>query len=115
LFTQYTETGNKHMRLTITWLLVIMIASMLVGTALAECAAMAMPCCSQHRSTNCHEICATPAANISNATTPSPAEQEHSGALSVFLLSQHVLDVQPEFHFAPSSNNLLIRIHLLLI
>src|SRR5690242_2130841 len=61
---------EEHMRQKITVLLVLVISSMLVGVAIAECAAMTMPCCSQHRPTNCHQICATPTGNISSAGTP---------------------------------------------
>jgi hypothetical protein len=39
-----------------TWLLVLVIGSMLVATGFAERAAMNMPCCSEHRCTNCHAI-----------------------------------------------------------
>jgi hypothetical protein len=104
------------MRLTITWLLVILIAAMLVGTALAECAAMAMPCCSQHRSTNCYEICATPTGNVSSAAAP-----QFAGEFQTIATVSSVVPV-PQFpvahvqlNFAPSAENLLRRIHLLLI
>ena len=76
---------------------------------------MAMPCCSQHQSTECHEICAAPAGNI-NATLPQlTGELQTVATISpVVLLPQrsavHVLPC-----FAPSTENLLTRIHVLLI
>jgi len=53
-----------------TWLLVLVIGSMLVATGFAERAAMNMPCCSEHRSTNCRAIRATPTGNTNSATVP---------------------------------------------
>jgi hypothetical protein len=104
------------MRPTITWLLVLVIGSMLVGTAFAECAAMAMPCCSQHRGANCHEICAGPTGNINTAAVPDFAAnfQAISTITPVAPVPRLIAPrIQP--NFTPSSGNLLRRIHVLLI
>jgi hypothetical protein len=104
------------MRLTITWLLVLVIGSMIVGTAFAECAAMNMPCCSEHRSTNCHEICATPTGNINSATVPQfSSEIQAVATLCPTLPVPHLVARQIQPSLAASSENLLRRIHVLLI
>ncbi|PWU11317.1 MAG: hypothetical protein C5B51_02930 [Terriglobia bacterium] len=104
------------MRPTFTCLLVIVIASLLVGNAYAECVAMNMPCCAQHSSTNCHEICVAPTGNVSNATGP-----QFAGVLQPVATIRQVLPIlrviaahiQPTF--ALSAENLLLRIHVLLL
>ena len=104
------------MRPVVTVLLVLMIGSMLVGTAVAECAAMNMPCCAQHHSTACHEVCAAPTGNGSNATVPQLASdlQPAVTVLPVLPAPPRVAaHVQPTF--TPSAENLLMRIHVLLI
>jgi hypothetical protein len=104
------------MRALATWLLVLVIVSMLLGTALAECAAMAMPCCSQHRTTNCHEICATPTGNISSATMPQFAGEIQAVATVTSVVPvPHLIATHIQPTFAPSTENLLTRIHVLLI
>jgi hypothetical protein len=104
------------MRPTITWLLVLVIASMLVGTALADCAAIAMPCCSQHPSTNCHEICATPTGNISSAAVPQFAgEFQTVATVSSVIPVPRFLTAHVQLALVPSTENLLTRIHVLLI
>ena len=104
------------MRQIITVLLVLVISSMLVGVAIAECAAMTMPCCSQHRPTNCHQICATPTGNISSAGTPQfSGEIQAVAAVSPALSAPDFVAQQVRPLFAPSSQNLLSRIHVLRI
>ena len=103
------------MRPAITWLLALVIVSMLVGTAYAECAAMAMPCCRQHQSTTCHEICAAPAANLGNTGVPAGDGLETTATIDrVFLVLNSAPSPIP-FLPAPSTENLLERIHLLQI
>jgi hypothetical protein len=104
------------MRPLVTWLLVFVIGSMLVGTAFAECAAMNMPCCAQHQSTTCQEICAAPTGNINNAAV-SQLTGELQGVSTVppMFPLQHVSAAQIQSTFARSSENLLTRIHVLLI
>src|SRR5579872_4867746 len=104
------------MRPKITLLLVLVMASMLVGTAFAECVAMNMPCCAQHHSTSCHELCATPTANISSATVPQVTVDFQAIATIVSVLpTRHPIAVHIQPAFAPSSENLLARIHVLLL
>ena len=108
--------GGGHMRLTVIWLLVLVIGSMLVGTAFAECVAMNMPCCSQHRSSNCHEICATPTGNISNATVPPPSgDLDAAATLEPMVAAPSVISIHVRPAFAPSAESLLTRIHVLQI
>jgi len=110
------SSPKEHMRPTITWLLVLVIGSMLVSTAFAECAAMNMPCCSEHRSTNCHEICAPPTGNISSATVPQfSSEIQAVATLNPTLSIPHLVARQIQPSLATSSENLLLRIHVLLI
>ena len=104
------------MRPTITCLLVLVIASMLTGTAFAECAAMNMPCCAQHYSTTCHQICAAPAGNVNTAAGP-----ELTGDLQAVATVRPVLPI-PDFipaklqsTSARSAENLLMRIQVLLL
>ena len=105
------------MRPTITWMLVLVIASMLIGTALAECAAMNMPCCAQHHNTTCHEICGGPPGNISSAPVPQVAGDLEAVVATARPVTPApyvvVVHVQPAF--APLAENLLMRIHVLLI
>jgi hypothetical protein len=104
------------MRPTVTWLLVLVIGSMLVGTAFAECAAMSMPCCSQHHGPNCHEICAPSDGNRNSATVPqSSGEIQAVAALSPVLPVPHIVAPRIGSYFVPSSENLLKLIHVLLI
>ena len=99
-----------------TWLPVLVLGSMLVGTALAECAAMNMPCCSQHPSTNCHEICATPTGNTDNAIVPQfSSEIQAVATLCPTLSVPHPAARKIQPSLAPPSENLLRRIHVLLI
>jgi hypothetical protein len=103
------------MRSLITSLLVLVIGSMLVGTAFAECAAMDIPCCAQHHNSTCHEICAAPTGNINNATVPQITNDVQGASIVPPVLPpQHVIArIQPRF--ARSSEKLLTRIHVLLI
>ena len=104
------------MRPTITCLLVLVIASMLVGTALAECVAMNMPCCAQHHSATCHEICAAPIANVNNAMVPQFAgDSQALPTVRPLLPIPQVVTAHIEPSFAPSAGNLLMRIHILLL
>ena len=109
-------TVDEHMRPAVTVLLVLMIGSMLVGTAVAECAAMNMLCCAQHHRTACHEICAAPASNVGNATLPQLASDLQSAVTVLPALPappRVAAYVQPTF--TPSAEDLLMRIHVLLI
>jgi hypothetical protein len=104
------------MRPTITWLLVLVIGSMLVGTAFAECVAMNMPCCAQHRSTNCHEICAAPTGNINNGIMPQLAgDLEAVAIVHPIVVVPHLIATRVQPAFSQSAENLLRRIHVLLI
>jgi hypothetical protein len=104
------------MRPTITWLLVLVIGSMLVGTAFADCVAMTMPCCAQHRNRTCHDICATPTGNISNATVPQVVDDFQAvAAIRPVVPVPQFHPLQIRYEFAPSSENLLTRIHVLLL
>ena len=104
------------MRPTVTWLLVLVIGSMLVGTAFAECVAMNMPCCAQHRSTTCHEICAAPAGNVNSAAVPQLAGDFQAVAtIPRVLPAPHIIATHVQSMFVPSAENLLMRIHVLLI
>ena len=104
------------MRPTITCLLVLVIASMLIGTAFAECATMNMPCCAQHHNTTCHEICA-PTGNISNATMPQVAGDFEAIVPATWpvLPVPHVVAAYMQPAFVALAENLLTRIHVLLI
>lgn len=104
------------MRPAITWLLVLVIGSLLAGTAFAECVAMNMPCCAQHRSTTCHEICATPTASMNNATVPQVAgETQVTATIAPVVPTPHFISHPIRYEFAPPSESLLARIHVLLI
>jgi hypothetical protein len=104
------------MRPTITCLLVLVIASMLVGTAFAECVAMNMPCCAQHQSPNCHEICAAPIGNVNNATAPQFAYDLRTVAtVRPVLAIPQIVPTKLQPTFAPSAENLLMRIQVLLL
>lgn len=103
------------MRRTITWLLALLIVSMLVGTAFAECAAMAMPCCRQHQSTTCQEICAAPAANLGNTVLPAGEGLATIATISPVFSPLNSAPSPIPFLPAPSTENLLERIHLLQI
>jgi len=101
------------MRRTITWLLILVIASMLVGTALAECAAL-MPCCSQNP-TNCDEICAAPTSNTNAALVPQvPGDIQVTPTVGFIVPAPHSVAPQIRRDFASSSEDLLRRIHVLL-
>ena len=98
-----------------TWLLVLVIGSMLVAIGFAGCAAMKMPCCSE-RSTNCRAIRATPTGNANSATVPQfSSEIQAFATLCPALSVPHLAAPQIRPYFAPSSENLLRRIHVLLI
>ena len=98
-----------------TWLLVLVIGSMLVATGFAECAAMNMPCCSE-RSTNCRAIRATPTGNTNSATVPQfSSEIQAVATLCPTLPVPHLVARQIQPSLAASSENLLRRIHVLLI
>ena len=104
------------MRSTITCLLVLVIASMLAGTAFAECAAMNMPCCAQHQSTTCHEICASPTRNVNSATVlPFAGGLQALATVRPVLAIPQAITAHIEPMFAPSAENLLMRIHVLLL
>jgi hypothetical protein len=104
------------MRPTITWLLVLLVGSMLVGTAFAECAAMNMPCCAQHHSTTCHETCAAPSGNITNGTVPQVSADIQAVATAVPpVLTPPLSSHSIRYEFAPTSDNLLTCIHVLLL
>ena len=105
------------MRPTITCLLVLVIASMLIGTAFAECATMNMPCCAQHHNTTCHEICAAPTGNISDATVPQVAGDFEAVVATTrpVLPVPYVVAVYIQSTFVALAENLLTRIHVLLI
>lgn len=104
------------MRPTITWLVVLAIASMLVGTAYAECVAMNMPCCSQHHSTTCHEVCAAPTGNIAGATVPQFFDDlQVVATVSPVIPAPHFVTSEIRYEFAPPAENLLTRIHVLLL
>ena len=103
------------MRPILTWLLVLLMASMLVGAALADCAALPMPCCSQHRNANCHEMCSAPLGSPSNVAMPQVAAefQTVSTGTPVAFAPRSPVHALPAF--IPSTENLLTRIHVLLI
>lgn len=104
------------MRLTITWSLVLVIGSMLVGSAFAECVAMNMPCCSQYLSSNCHQICATPTANINSATATQPANDlEAVATVEPLVAVPPLIAIHVPPAIALSAESLLTRIHVLLI
>lgn len=104
------------MRPTITCLLVLVIGSMLVGTAFAECAAMAMPCCSQQGGANCHEICAAPTGNLNAAAVPEFAANFQAVSTTTLVVPvPPLIAARIQSTFTPSSENLLRRIHVLLI
>lgn len=104
------------MRPRITLLLLLVMVSMLVGTAFAECAAMNMPCCALHHNTNCHEICAAPAGNIGSATVPQFAGDFQAVATVRPVVPVSRASVLPiRYEFAGSTECLLMRIHVLLI
>ena len=91
-----------------TWLLVLVIGSMLVATGFAEPAAMNMPCCSEHRSTNCHAIRATPTGNTNSATVPQfLSEIQAFATLYPALSVLHLAARQIQPSLAPSSEDLL--------
>lgn len=91
-----------------TWLLVLVIGSMLVATGFAERAAMNMPCCSEHRSTNCHAIRATPTGNTNSATVPQfLSEIQAFATLYPALSVPHLAARQIQPSLAPSSEDLL--------
>jgi hypothetical protein len=103
------------MRARITWLLVLAIGSMLITTALAECAAITMPCCSQHGAA-CDQICAAPDSNP-NAAVVSQVSGEIQAFATVTFVPPPPRSISPQIRstYAPSSENLLARIHVLLI
>jgi hypothetical protein len=101
------------MRPPIKWRLALVIASMLVGTALADCVAMAMPCCSQHPSTNCREICSTPTGVINSTTVPQLVVEFQTVAIVSSVVPVQLLATHIQPAFAPSTENLLTRIHVL--
>jgi hypothetical protein len=106
----------EPMRLTITRLMILVIGLMLVGTVLAECANISMPCCAQEHSTNCHEICAIPTADVNGVTAPQFAgHMQMIVTLRPVLPAAHVIPTHINPTSAPSAQNLLMRIHVLLI
>ena len=104
------------MRPTITVLLVLLVSSMLATSAFAECAAMNMPCCAQHHNTNCHEICVAPTANISTATAPEiPVGIQPSTTMPTAPFIPQFTSPRLGYESAPPVENLLARIHVLLL
>lgn len=107
---------GRRMKPTITVLLVLVIGSMLVGTAFAECAAMNMPCCAQHHNTTCHEICAAPTGNINRAAVPQlPIDLQSVVTARPVLPVPRIIAAHIQPTFKPSAEDLLMRIHVLLI
>ena len=104
------------MRPSITVLLVLVIGSMLVGTAFAECVAMNMPCCARHAGVNCHEVCAPPTGNVNSATLPQTgADSPAVLIVRPILPVTRVVTGHIPLPGVPSAENLLMRLHVLLI
>jgi hypothetical protein len=104
------------MKPTIRCVLVLLIGSILIGTAFAECVRMNMPCCFQHASNKCHEICTTPTANVSSPPATDFSVTAHTATAVVLTLpAPRVISGQITREFAVPSENLLTRIHVLQI
>ena len=108
------------MRGLITWFLILGIGSMLIGTALADCAALAnMSCCpgSGNAPSGCG-LCAAPSFNtnavVREETALFVADVPHIATVGGLVLTLHS-PLRSASAWLPPSNQLFKRIHVFLI
>src|SRR5689334_19676147 len=105
------------MRRSITRVLILMVASLLVGNAVAGCAMMSMPCCAHHQQTTCHTVCASTPATVTPVIIPQPPSAVAGPPVAAVMLLPVAHPV--DGHYAPTPSlapeNLLSRLHVLLI